>query len=48
LRGVAPASISTGMIYKGVIPFVVLQLIAIGLLFAFPNIALWLPRMIYG
>jgi tripartite ATP-independent transporter DctM subunit len=48
LRGVAPSSISTGMIYKGVIPFVFLQLIAIGLLFTFPNIALWLPRMIYG
>jgi tripartite ATP-independent transporter DctM subunit len=48
LRGVAPSSISTGMIYKGVIPFVFLQLIAIGLLFAFPGIALWLPRMIYG
>jgi tripartite ATP-independent transporter DctM subunit len=48
LRGVAPGSISTGMIYKGVIPFVFLQLIAIGLLFAFPDIALWLPRMIYG
>jgi tripartite ATP-independent transporter DctM subunit len=48
LRGVAPGSISTGMIYKGVIPFVFLQLIAIALLFIFPDIALWLPRMIYG
>ena len=48
LRGVAPSSISTGMIYKGVIPFVFLQLIAMGLLFTFPDIALWLPRMIYG
>jgi len=48
LRGVAPSSISTGMIYKGVIPFVFLQLVAMGLLFTFPSIALWLPRMIYG
>jgi tripartite ATP-independent transporter DctM subunit len=48
LRGVAPSSISTGMIYRGVIPFVFLQLVAMGLLFTFPNIALWLPRMIYG
>jgi tripartite ATP-independent transporter DctM subunit len=48
LRGVAPGSISTGMIYKGVIPFVFLQLIAIALLFIFPDIALWLPRLIYG
>lgn len=48
LRGVAPSSISTGMIYRGVIPFVFLQLVAMGLLFTFPNIALLLPRMIYG
>jgi tripartite ATP-independent transporter DctM subunit len=48
LRGVAPNRISTGMIYKGVIPFVGLQLVAISLLFIFPDIALWLPRMIYG
>jgi tripartite ATP-independent transporter DctM subunit len=48
LRGVAPNRITTGMIYKGVIPFVGLQLVAITLLFVFPDIALWLPRAIYG
>ncbi|MFN4272843.1 MAG: TRAP transporter large permease subunit [Aliihoeflea sp.] len=48
LRGVAPNRISTGMIYRGAIPFVVLQIIAIALLFIFPEIVLWLPRTLYG
>jgi tripartite ATP-independent transporter DctM subunit len=48
LRGVAPNSVSTGMIYKGVLPFVVLQIVAIGLMFMFPELATWLPRAIYG
>jgi TRAP-type mannitol/chloroaromatic compound transport system permease large subunit len=48
LRGVAPNSVSTGMIYKGVVPFVGLQILALALLFIFPDIATWLPRWIYG
>jgi len=48
LRGVAPNSVSTSMIYKGVIPFVFLQLAAIAIMFAFPEIATWLPRAIYN
>ena len=44
LRGVAPDSLPTSAIYRGIIPFVVLQLIAIVLLFVFPQIVLWLPR----
>lgn len=48
LRGVAPASVSTGMIYKGIIPFVFLQIVAMAIMFAFPGIATWLPRWIYG
>ena len=48
LRGVAPPRVSTGMIYRGVIPFVGLQLVAITLLFVFPPIATWLPRLIYN
>jgi len=47
LRGVAPASVSTGQIYKGAIPFVFLQIIAIALLFIFPGLATWLPKMLY-
>ncbi|SEM73798.1 TRAP transporter, DctM subunit [Loktanella fryxellensis] len=48
LRGVAPASLPTSAIYKGIIPFVFLQMIAIAILFAFPGIVTWLPRLIAG
>ncbi|WP_029030227.1 TRAP transporter large permease [Salinarimonas rosea] len=48
LRGVAPSKVTTGMIYQGVIPFVVLQVMAIALLFIFPQIATWLPSVLYG
>ncbi len=44
LRGVAPDSLPTSAIYRGIIPFVLLQIVAIALLFAFPEIVLWLPR----
>lgn len=48
LRGVAPASISTWQVYRGVTPFVLLQLVAIALLLIFPQIATWLPHQLYG
>ena len=48
LRGVAPHSVSTAMIYKGVLPFVCLQVLAIAILFVFPEIATWLPKAIYN
>ncbi len=48
LRGVAPPDLPTSAIYKGILPFVVLQIIAIALLFAFPEIVTWLPRAIAG
>ena len=48
LRGVAPPSVTTGMIYKGVIPFVGLQILAIALMFIFPELATWLPRWLYS
>jgi len=46
LRGVAPDDLPTSAIYKGILPFVVLQIIAIAILFAFPSIVTWLPRLI--
>ncbi len=46
LRSVAPPTVSTIDIYKGVVPFIALQLIALALLFSFPQIATWLPRAI--
>jgi tripartite ATP-independent transporter DctM subunit len=47
LRGVAPAEVSTGQIYRGVVPIVALQLVAIALLLTFPALATWLPSMLY-
>ncbi|MCM5569384.1 TRAP transporter large permease subunit [Burkholderiaceae bacterium FT117] len=47
LRGVAPPEVSTGQIYKGAVPFVALQVIAIAILLSFPALATWLPRVIY-
>ncbi len=43
LRGVAPDSVSTGAIYRGVIPFILIQLAVLGLLVAWPGLATWLP-----
>jgi tripartite ATP-independent transporter DctM subunit len=48
LRGVAPESVSTGQIYKGVIPFIIIQLAMLGLLAAWPSLATWLPEVVYG
>jgi len=47
LRSVAPNSISTGMIYKGIIPFVCLQVVALTILFIFPELVTWLPKVLY-
>ena len=48
LRGVAPETVTTGQIYRGVAPFVVIQLFALVLLAQFPAIATWLPKVIFG
>ena len=48
LRGVAPADLPTSAIYKGILPFVMLQVVAIAILFAFPQIVTWLPKLIAG
>ncbi|MGH8620185.1 MAG: TRAP transporter large permease [Burkholderiales bacterium] len=46
LRGVAPPQISTRDIYLGVIPFIAMQVATIVLVFFFPQLALWLPKVI--
>ena len=48
LRGVAPPEVTTLQIYRGVIPFVAIQLIALLLLAIFPGLVTWLPGQIYG
>jgi tripartite ATP-independent transporter DctM subunit len=46
LRGVAPAEITTLQIYRGVVPFILIQLIALGLIAWWPQLATWLPSRI--
>ncbi len=48
LRGVAPPSVTTMDIYRGIIPFVVIQLFALGLLALFPAVVTWLPKALFG
>jgi len=47
-RSTAPRHITTTDIYVGVAPFVVLQLVGLGLLIAFPALATWLPDLVFG
>jgi len=47
LRGVAPSTVTTGQIYRGALPFVMLQILAIALLFIFPELVTWLPGLLY-
>ena len=46
LRGVAPKNVKTINIYKGVVPFIFIQIFTIFIVFYFPNIATWLPRLL--
>ena len=47
LRGVAPDTIPTGAIYRGVVPFIGLQLLLLALLVIWPELATWLPQQLY-
>ncbi len=48
LRGVAPPEITTRHIYVGIIPFVLIQLCALAVLWFVPGLATWLPHRLYG
>ncbi len=48
LRGVAPESVATGQIYRGVTPFIAIQLGMLLLLSLWPALATWLPNVVYG
>jgi TRAP-type mannitol/chloroaromatic compound transport system permease large subunit len=47
LRGVAPPGVSTGDIYRGIAPFVVIQLLGLCVIAAFPALATWLPGALF-
>ena len=46
LKGVAPKSITTKHIYKGIVPYVAIQLTGLALVIFFPELALWLPKFL--
>ena len=48
LRGVAPDIVETKSIYKGVLPFVLIQLFMLFLIALFPELVTWLPNKLYG
>jgi TRAP-type mannitol/chloroaromatic compound transport system permease large subunit len=48
LRGVAPPEVTTGQIYRGVMPFVGIQIFTLLILAAFPDLVTWLPDKLYG
>ena len=47
IKGVAPPEIKVTDIYKGVIPFIIIQLVALAIVFLVPEIATWLPSVAY-
>ncbi|RKT32140.1 tripartite ATP-independent transporter DctM subunit [Roseovarius halotolerans] len=47
LRGAAPPEITTGQIYQGVAPFILLQIVAIAVIWAVPALATWLPGVVF-
>ncbi|MDX9873013.1 MAG: TRAP transporter large permease subunit [Clostridia bacterium] len=48
LKGVAPPEVKTADIYRGVIPFIFLQILVVALCWLFPEIILWLPNLLYN
>ena len=48
LKGVCPPDVRLADIYKGVIPFIIIQLIALAIVVAFPSLVTWLPSVAYG
>jgi len=47
LKGVAPPHVTLNQIFAGMMPFMVIQVIALLLLYIFPAIGLWLPEVLY-
>ena len=47
LKGVAPPHVTLNQIFAGMIPFMLIQIVALALLYVFPEIGLWLPEVLY-
>jgi TRAP-type mannitol/chloroaromatic compound transport system permease large subunit len=48
LKGVSPPHVTLNQIFAGMLPFMGIQVVALALLYAFPDIGMWLPRVLYG
>ena len=48
MRAMAPPEVSLADIYRSIVPFVLVMIVGLGLVIAFPQIALWLPSLYYG
>jgi tripartite ATP-independent transporter DctM subunit len=48
LKAVTPPEVTTGHIYRGIIPFVLFQLIGLAIVVFFPTLATWLPKVVFG
>jgi len=48
LRGVAPPEIGMGVMFRSSVPFLLIRAIGLGLVIVFPQLILWLPRLVYG
>jgi tripartite ATP-independent transporter DctM subunit len=48
LKAVTPPEVTTGDIYRGIIPFVLFQLIGLAIIVFFPKLATWLPAVVFG
>jgi TRAP-type mannitol/chloroaromatic compound transport system permease large subunit len=48
LRGVTPPEVTTTAMYRGVVPYIALQLVMLAALLAWPQLATWLPNLLYG
>ncbi len=48
LRGIAPPGVDLNVIYRGVVPFIVIQLVGLAIIFNFEALATWLPAQAYG
>ena len=46
LKGVAPPEVTTMHIYRGVLPFILIQIGMLGILYVYPALATWLPKVI--
>ena len=48
LNSVIPPEVTTGHSYRGIIPFVILQLFGLMIVILYPSLATWLPKLVFG